>query len=71
MNIFIFSIFLIYNIFILFEFSFIKMPGTSCRDAIKAWEAKTGQVAAEAKEVSLICQIPFIDKMDNALDTLE
>ena len=47
------------------------MPGTSCRDAIKAWEAKTGQVAAEAKEVSLICQIPFIDKMDNALDTLE
>ncbi len=47
------------------------MPGTSCRDAIKAWEAKTGQVAAEAKEVSLICQLPFIDKMDNALDTLE
>ena len=47
------------------------MVGTSCRDAIKAWEAKTGLVAAEAKEVSLICVIPFIDKMDNALDTLE
>ena len=44
---------------------------TSCRDAIKNWEAKTGQVAAEAKEVSLICQIPFIDTMDDSLNTLE
>ena len=44
---------------------------TSCRDAIKKWEEKTGQVATEAKEVSLICQIPFIDKMDDALNTLE
>ena len=44
---------------------------TSCREAIKNWEARTGQVAAEAKEVSLICQIPFIDKMDDSLNQLE
>ena len=44
---------------------------TSCRDAIKNWEEKTGQVAAEAKEVSLICQIPYIDKMDDSLNQLE
>ena len=47
------------------------MPGKLCRDAIREWEAKSGEVAAEAKEVSLICQQPYIDKMDNALDTLE
>ena len=47
------------------------MKATSCRDAIKAWEAKTGQVAADATEVSLICQVPFIDKMDDSLNTLE
>ena len=44
---------------------------TSCRDAIKNWEAKTGKVAAEATEVSLIGQIPFIDKMDDSLNQLE
>ena len=44
---------------------------TSCKEAIKNWEAKTGQVAAEATEVSLICQIPFIDKMDDSLNQLE
>ena len=44
---------------------------TSCRDAIKNWEAKTNQVAAEAKEVALFCQIPFIDKMDDSLNQLE
>ena len=45
--------------------------GTSCRDAIKKWEERTGQVAAESKEVLLICQIPFIDKMDDSLNQLE
>ena len=45
--------------------------GTSCRDAIKKWEEKTGQVAAESKEVFLYCQIPFIDKMDDSLNQLE
>ena len=44
---------------------------TSCRDAIKNWEAKTSQVAAEAKEVGLFCVIPFIDKMDDSLNQLE
>ena len=44
---------------------------TSCRDAIKNWETKTSQIATEAKEVSLICQIPFIDKMDDSLNSLE
>ena len=47
------------------------MPGTSCRDAIKNWEAKSGQNAAEATEVKLICQIPPIDKMDDSLNQLE
>ena len=47
------------------------MPATSCKEAIKNWEAKTSQVAAEATEVSLICQIPFIDKMDDSLNQLE
>ena len=47
------------------------MPGKLCRDAIREWEAKSGETAAEAKEVALICQQPYIDKMDNALDTLE
>ena len=44
---------------------------TSCRDAIKNWEAKNNAVAAEAKEVALFAQIPFIDKMDDSLNQLE
>ena len=44
---------------------------TSCRDAIKNWEQKNNAVAAEAKEVALYCQIPFIDKMDDSLNQLE
>ena len=44
---------------------------TSCREAIKAWETKTGLVSTDAKEVSLICQNPTIDKMDDSLNTLE
>ena len=44
------------------------MPGTSCKDAIKGWEAKNGVSAAEATEVKLICQIPPIDKMDDSLN---
>lgn len=46
------------------------MP-TSCKDAIKNFEARTGQNAAEATEVKLICQIPSIDKMDDSLNQLE
>ena len=44
--------------------------GTTCRDALKAWEQKTGQIATEAKEIKLICQIPSIEKMDDSLNTL-
>ena len=47
------------------------MPGTSCKEAIKNWEAKTGQNAAEATEVKLICQLPPVDKMDDSLNQLE
>ncbi len=47
------------------------MPGTSCKDAIKQFEAKSGQNAQEAVEVKLICQIPPIDKMDDSLNQLE
>ena len=44
---------------------------TSCRDAIKKWEEKHNAVPAEATEVSLICQIPFINRMDDSLNQLE
>ena len=47
------------------------MPGTSCKEAIKNWEAKTSQNPAEATEVKLICQLPPIDKMDDSLNQLE
>lgn len=47
------------------------MPGTSCKEAIKLWEAKTGQNPAEASEVKLICQLPPIDKLDDAINQLE
>ena len=47
------------------------MPGTSCKEAIKNYEARTGTNAAEASEVKLICQLPPIDKMDDSLNQLE
>ncbi len=47
------------------------MPGTSCKEAIKNFETRTGQNAAEASEVKLICQLPPIDKMDDSLNQLE
>ena len=47
------------------------MPGTSCKEAIKNWETRTGLNPAEATEVKLICQLPPIDKMDDALNQLE
>ena len=46
------------------------MP-TSCKEAIKRWEAATGQNPAEAVEVKLICQIPAMDKMDESLSVFE
>ncbi|KAJ3109942.1 Dynein light chain 1, axonemal, partial [Phlyctochytrium bullatum] len=44
--------------------------GTSIKDAIKAWEDKTGQSAAEAPVVKLLSQQPFIVKMDASLAQL-
>ena len=37
---------------------------TTLATAIKAWEAKHGKKADEAKEIKLCCQIPPIAKMD-------
>ena len=45
--------------------------GLSCREAIKKWEERTGEVAAEATVVKLICQNPFIERMDDSLNQLE
>ena len=46
------------------------MP-TSCKEAIKRWEAATGQNPAEATEVKLICVIPGLDRMEEALSVFE
>ena len=43
---------------------------TTCGAAIKNFEAKTGEVAAEAKIVKLYCQVPPIAKMDGSLNNL-
>ena len=43
---------------------------TSCKDAIQSWEQKSGKKAAEEEVISLICQLPPISKMDNALNSL-
>ena len=43
----------------------------TCKEAIRDWEARTSQIAAEAKDISLICQIPAIEKMDDSLNLLE
>ena len=47
------------------------MPGTSCKEAIRQFEAKVGRPASECEEVKLICQVPPIDKMDDSLNQLE
>ena len=44
---------------------------TSCKDAIRKWEANTGLTPAEATEVKLICQLPPMDKMDESLNQFE
>ena len=46
------------------------MP-TSCKEAIKRWEASTGQAPGEATEVKLIAMIPSMDKMDESLSVFE
>ena len=44
---------------------------TTCANAIKAWETKTGESASEAVKVDLYAQNPPISKLDNALNSLE
>jgi ABC-type multidrug transport system fused ATPase/permease subunit len=43
----------------------VELSGISPKEAIKKWEAATGQELATATEVKLICQIPPMDKMDD------
>eukprot|EP00965_Chrysotila_dentata_P250701 6209605-Pleurochrysis_carterae.AAC.1 len=47
---------------------------TSLKDAIKAWEADSGLVAAEAEDVRLCpiaLQLPLISKLDGTLGSLK
>jgi dynein light chain 1 len=44
---------------------------TSCKDAIKKWEEKTGESSADAIAVKLYAQNPPISKMDAALNGLD
>ena len=46
------------------------MP-TSCKEAIKRWEAATGENPAEAVEVKLIAQVPPMEKIDESLSVFE
>ena len=46
------------------------MP-TSCKEAIKRWEAATGENPAEAIEVKLIAQVPPMEKIDESLSVFE
>ena len=43
----------------------------SCREAIKRWEAKSGITPGEATEVSLINQVPPLDRLDDSLNQFE
>jgi len=43
---------------------------TTCAQALKDWEAKTGLHASEAVDVKLYGQVPPISKLDNALNSL-
>lgn len=48
-----------------------KGAATSCKDALTKWQEKFPNIKlAEAKKVSLLCQLPSINKMDNALNVL-
>ncbi|SBT87372.1 dynein light chain 1, putative [Plasmodium malariae] len=38
---------------------------------IKNWEQKNGKIIKEEEEVSFICHIPLIEKLDNSINTLK
>lgn len=44
---------------------------TTCAQAIKKWESRSGQCATEASEIKLCCQIPPLSKFDKTLGTLK
>lgn len=44
--------------------------GTTIKEALAQWETKSGEKAAEAEEIKLLCQIPSVEKMDASLSTL-
>ncbi|KAI8817936.1 uncharacterized protein EV422DRAFT_21971 [Fimicolochytrium jonesii] len=44
--------------------------GFTLKDAIKAWEEKTGLVAADSPKIKLISSQPFLTKMDASLAQL-
>ena len=44
---------------------------TTCKEAIKNWESKNNTIGMEAKDISLICQFPPIEKLDESLNTLD
>ena len=48
----------------------MSTKGTTIKEALAAWEGKSGEKAAEAEEIKLLCQIPSIEKMDASLSTL-
>ena len=47
------------------------MKGTSCKEAIRKWEEKSGVPPVEATEVSLIGQVPPMDRIDDSLNEFE
>ena len=47
------------------------MKATTCREAIKKWEEKNGTPPADASEVSLIGQVPPMDRIDDSLNQFE
>ncbi len=49
---------------------FVKPGGTTIKEALTKWEEKSGQKAAEAKDVRINGIFPPIEKMDASLSTL-
>ena len=47
------------------------MPGTTCQKALQLWSEKNpGTPAEEAAVVKLMCMVPPVERMDNALNSL-
>merc|ERR1712066_700043 len=48
----------------------IMSKGTSCKDALAAWEKTNEQKASESEVVKICAMLPPIEKMDASLQTL-